>query len=136
MNYEQGQTRLHEIKNAIEALQNQIPVSKSRDKCGLRFAGSKDYDTPGISGDSWRSASIHFGASHGYYGSSAAYDDMSKDVARYVLLALRHLEPSIIQCAVNIAESERKSVAVKMADEARKIVELASLEQFQAVNDK
>jgi len=126
MDYNTVKTTISQIEGTIKALENQIPIYQQRDKCGLSFAGFEDYNTPKIGSDGhWGQATIRFGASHGYYGNSSAYDDMSPMLAEYVLKALRRSERSIIESAIAIAKEERRELAQKIKEESEKILALA-----------
>ena len=127
MDYNTVKTTISQIESTIKALENQIPIARQRDKCGLGFAGAESYDTPeiGLVNSRWQYAQVRFGASHGYYGNSSAYDDMSPMLAKYVLKALRRSERSIIESAIAIAKEERKELAQKIKEESEKILALA-----------
>ena len=124
MDYAQAQKKLSELDIAIEALKNQIHTHKDRDKTGLLFRGQPDYHKPNITGSHWQQAHISFNAYHGFYGNSSCREDMSPDVAFFVVKALNALTDKIVEKAVQIAEEQKSVIAVKIRKEAEKIIEL------------
>lgn len=127
MGYNEFKDEIKQIDDTIKDLKNQIPEKGVRDKCGLDFVGSQEYNLPKISSNhSQTIASIDFHASHGSYGSSSCYSDMSPSLAKAVLFALRELEPSIILKAIKILEEQKRVRANKMRIEAEDILEAAN----------
>lgn len=127
MNYDEISKKIYEIKSVIGDLKNQIPVEKSRDKCGLRFAGGEEYNCAKFvyNGD-FKQALIKFGAQYGYYGDSSAYDVMSSLLAQYILFSLRGLEGAIIDNAIKIAEKDIQELSINAKEEAQKIIDLSN----------
>jgi len=125
MDYNEILRKITMIDETIKGLECQIPDS-NRDKCGLRFSdGLNRYNEPKIiSCETWKNAIIEFGASHGCYGYNGAYDDMSPELAHYVLRVLRALKRSIIEKAIEIAREDKKKFAEQAKEEAEKIIEL------------
>ena len=126
MDYKEAQQKIGELKHTIEALENQIPIPQHRDKCGLDFCGVSDYNNPTIELRlGFLHATIAFGASHGSYGNSSTKDDMSPQLAHYVLRACRSQESSIIRRAIELAREDIKKLATELEAEAIQIVQLA-----------
>lgn len=120
MDYKQMKEEIRNVDRTIEALENQIPVKKVRDKCGLNFSLVE------VNKERWKQASVKFGASHGSYGSSSASDDMTLELAKAVTAALIQLERTIIRRAIEILKEKRLKVAAAMAEEAGQIIALAA----------
>lgn len=121
MGYKEICVEIKKIDITISDLENQITTSM-RDKTGMSFTGLAAYNEPKISAGK---AQIQFDAYHGYYGSSSCYGDMSPDLARYVLLAIRSLKNLIISRAIEIAKQERAKLAGKAGEDALRVLALA-----------
>ncbi len=127
MNYDTLKSNIAKIDNVIEKLELQKPISNEIDKCGLRFSAlehENNYPKLYRGAGDWSQARVTFGAQHGYWGNSSAYDDLSPLLAHYVIKALDALEYQIINKAKELANSDKVKFAAKAKEEAQKILEI------------
>lgn len=119
MGYDNLKLKLNEIGNVIQALEDQKPIDRVRDKCGLNFYFIR------LEGSRFKKAILGFGATHGSYGNSSAHDDMSELLADTVTKVLKQNESFILAEATNLLLKKKKALAEEAAKEAKKIIKLA-----------
>lgn len=70
----------------------------------------------------WHPALLSFHASHGYYGSSSCYSDMSESVGRYVAQAITEMGATIMRRAAELADKDAERTRKTAEDEARAVL--------------
>lgn len=116
---DEARAKIAKLKAVIKALDNQIPFYQQRDKCGLRFRFHK------LESGDWTPAVMTFEASHGSYGCSSASNDMSPELAEFVVRAVASMEREIIRKAQWLAKVEATQLAAMVQTEAENILKLA-----------
>lgn len=81
-------------------------------------AGVNRYGIPALTQDMWTPAVLYLSASHGYYGSSSGYNDMTESVAMYMLKALQEHLPKAAEDAIALALNDLAIAKKEAAEEA------------------
>lgn len=83
-----------------------VPNARN-DKHRIVFSGGINrHNQPVILNDDWSPAVIQLTMAYGYYGSSSGYNAMNKDVAHYMLRAIRKYADAIADHAIVLAQED------------------------------
>lgn len=89
---------------------------RQNDKATFQFSFDR------LLNDSWTPARIHLEMAHGYYGSSSGYNDMSPEVAKYVVQACNVLSGQIARKAIELAQKDLAAAQQEAQAEAKQVI--------------
>ena len=72
----------------------------------------------------WNDANVTIHASHGYYGSSSGYSDMTESVARYLTQALNNYIKAAAKDAIELAKKDMEQAAEHAKHEAESVLKI------------
>jgi hypothetical protein len=117
--------RFKEAKSVADRIQRSVLQCTGRDKpdndkhrISVNFTKLVDSD--------WVPMEFQIHASHGYYGSSSAYSDTSKELGSYLARAIKQKSHELFDLAASLARADAETARKEAEEEARNVLTEAS----------